>query len=175
MTISASSRSSFVLNPVYPESASSSSNLTSSDKLSALPTQSSPVLERLRTPSRVIRRNHDASGSLTSIDSATGSLRALQSLPGPIRQSESADSSGAKDTPRQRNESERSLPATLQNTRQCEYCSYHVSAHSTSSSRYPSAYMRSNMFDLSSFISILVFISLWGWWYIHLQYWPPSA
>ncbi|KAI0773557.1 hypothetical protein C8Q74DRAFT_766397 [Fomes fomentarius] len=96
------------------ESASSSSNLTSSDKLSALPTQSSPVLERLRTPSRVIRRNRDASGSLTSIESASGSLRALQSLPGAIRQSESAESSG----PTERNESERSLPATLQNTRQ---------------------------------------------------------
>lgn len=74
------------------------------------------MLERLRTPSRVTRRNRDASSSLTSIDSASGSLRALQSLPGAIRQSESADSSG----PTERNESERSLPATLQTTRQCE-------------------------------------------------------
>ncbi|RPD55123.1 hypothetical protein L227DRAFT_313971 [Lentinus tigrinus ALCF2SS1-6] len=99
------------------ESASSSSNLTSSDKLSALPTQTSPVLERLRSPGRNVRRNPEASGSLTSIDSATGSLRALQSLPGTTRQSES-DSSIPKDTPRQRNESERSLPATLQNITQ---------------------------------------------------------
>lgn len=101
------------------ESASSSSNLTSSDKLSALPTQTSPVLERLRSPGRSIRRSAEASSSLTSIDSATGSLKALHSLPGTIRQSES-DSSVPKDTPRQRNESERSLPATLQNVRQCE-------------------------------------------------------
>ncbi|RDX48560.1 hypothetical protein OH76DRAFT_662028 [Lentinus brumalis] len=99
------------------ESASSSSNLTSSDKLSALPTQTSPVLERLKSPGRAARRNMESSTSLTSIDSATGSLRALHSLPGTIRQSES-ESSIAKDTPRQRNSSERSLPATLQNVRQ---------------------------------------------------------
>ncbi|KAI0771687.1 hypothetical protein BD413DRAFT_60378 [Trametes elegans] len=88
------------------ESASSTSALTSSDKLSALPTQSPPVFERLRTPSRAVRRSVDASGSLTSIDSA-----------GPTRLSES-DSSLGRDTPRQRNESERSLPTTLHNIKQ---------------------------------------------------------
>ncbi|KAI0751828.1 hypothetical protein C8Q80DRAFT_1159571 [Daedaleopsis nitida] len=108
------------------ESASSSSALTSSDKLTALPTQSTPVLERLRTPSRPYRRGVDSSGSLTSIDSASSSLRGLQTLPGPIRQSES-DSSVVKDgTPRQRNESERSLPATLRNIRQCEWILLHI-------------------------------------------------
>ncbi len=96
------------------ESHSSSSNLTSSDKLTALPTQSTPVFDRLKTTGRAPRRSTDA--SLTSIDSASGSLSALHSLPDAIRQSES-DSSVAKDTPRPRNESNRSLPTSFQNTR----------------------------------------------------------
>ncbi|KAI0352485.1 hypothetical protein OH77DRAFT_791112 [Trametes cingulata] len=105
------------------ESGSSSSALTSSDKLSALPTQSPPVFERLRTPSRAIKRSIDTSASLTSLDSPSGgSLPALQSFHSisgalPARLSES-DSSIGRETPRQRNESERSLPATLQNIRQ---------------------------------------------------------
>ena len=100
------------------ESHSSSSNLTSSDKLTALPTQSTPVLDRLKTFTRGGRRGTDA--SLTSIDSASGSLHALHSLPDATRQSES-DSSVAKDTPRARNESGRSLPGSFQNVRAGEY------------------------------------------------------
>ena len=50
--------------------------------------------------------------SRTSIDSASGSLPALNSLPGATRQSESS-SSVTKDAPWQRNESERSLPASF--------------------------------------------------------------
>ncbi|KAI8984844.1 hypothetical protein BD414DRAFT_489417 [Trametes punicea] len=104
------------------ESESTSSALTSSDKLSALPSQSPPVFERLRTPSRPIKRSIDASGSFTSIDSPSGSLPALQSFHSisgatPTRLGES-DSSVGHDTPRQRNESERSLPATLQSFKQ---------------------------------------------------------
>ncbi|KAI0640586.1 hypothetical protein C8Q79DRAFT_445446 [Trametes meyenii] len=106
------------------ESGSSSSALTSSDKLSALPTQSPPVFERLRTPSRAIRRSTDASGSLTSLDTPSASLPALQSFHSasgarPARLSES-DSSIGRETPRQRNESERSLPTTLHNIKQGE-------------------------------------------------------
>ncbi|KAI0333412.1 hypothetical protein GY45DRAFT_302911 [Cubamyces sp. BRFM 1775] len=105
------------------ESASTSSALTSSDKLSALPSQSPPVFERLRTPSRAIKRSIDASSS--SIDSPSSSLPALQSFhsitgAAPSRLGES-DSSVGHDTPRQRNESERSLPATLQSIKQGEY------------------------------------------------------
>ena len=97
------------------ESHSSSSNLTSSDKLTALPSQSTPVLDRLKTlTTRGGRRSTDA--SLTSIDSASGSLHALHSLPDAVRQSES-DASVAKDTPRPRNESGRSLPGSFQNAR----------------------------------------------------------
>ncbi|OSD01930.1 hypothetical protein PYCCODRAFT_457287 [Trametes coccinea BRFM310] len=104
------------------ESGSSSSALTSSDKLSALPSQSPPVFDRLRTPSRAIKRSIDPSASFTSVDSTSGSLPALQSFhsisgTGPSRLGES-DSSIGNDTPRQRNESERSLPTTLQNLRQ---------------------------------------------------------
>ncbi|KAI0820708.1 hypothetical protein BC628DRAFT_833203 [Trametes gibbosa] len=127
--ISATSRSSTSVpfpaatsDSLLKESGSSSSALTSSDKLSALPTQSSPVFERLRTPSRAIRRSTDASASLTSLDVPSGSWPALQSFPSapavvPTRLSES-DSYTGRDTPRQRNESERSLPTTLQNIRQ---------------------------------------------------------
>ncbi|KAH9853280.1 hypothetical protein C2E23DRAFT_822506 [Lenzites betulinus] len=109
---------------VLKESGSSSSALTSSDKLSALPTQSPPVFERLRTPSRAIRRSTDASASLTSLDGPSGSWPALQSFAsapavGPTRLSES-DSSFGRETPRQRNESERSLPTTLHNIKQAE-------------------------------------------------------
>ena len=102
----------------HPESHSSSSNLTSSDKLTALPSQSTPVLDRLKTITRGGRRSTDA--SLTSIDSASGSLHALHSLPDAVRQSES-DSSVAKDTPRPRNESGRSLPGSFQNARPGEF------------------------------------------------------
>ncbi|PIL36425.1 hypothetical protein GSI_00113 [Ganoderma sinense ZZ0214-1] len=99
---------------VLKESHSSSSNLTSSDKLTALPTQSTPVLDRLKTITRGGPRSADV--SLTSIDSASGSLRALHSLPDATQQSES-DPSIAKETPRPRNESGRSLPGSFQNVR----------------------------------------------------------
>ncbi|KAI0951749.1 hypothetical protein AcV7_007759 [Taiwanofungus camphoratus] len=106
--------------PAIQDSGSSSSNLTSSDKLSALPVQSSPALERLRSPGRIVRRSLDASGSLSSIDSPSGSLQALHNLPGATRTSESEGSIG-KDTPKQRaslDSDHMSLPATLQGIRQ---------------------------------------------------------
>ncbi|KAI0655300.1 hypothetical protein C8Q70DRAFT_437719 [Cubamyces menziesii] len=113
------------------ESESTSSALTSSDKLSALPSQSPPVFERLRTPSRAIRRSNDASSS--SIDSPSSSLPALQSFhsitgAAPSRLGES-DSSVGHDTPRQRNESESSLPATLQSIKRDDAYSRHPLTH----------------------------------------------
>ncbi|KZT13264.1 uncharacterized protein LAESUDRAFT_669722 [Laetiporus sulphureus 93-53] len=100
-----------------PESESSSSDQTSSDKLSELPVQSSPPLARLRSPNRTSHRSLDASGSLSSLDSPSG---ALHHLSGATRASESESSVG-KGTARQRSshESDRaSLPATLQGIRQ---------------------------------------------------------
>ncbi|KZT74619.1 hypothetical protein DAEQUDRAFT_201826 [Daedalea quercina L-15889] len=100
------------------ESESSSSNQTSSDKLSALPTQGSPHLGRLRSPNRIVRRSLDTSGSLSSIDSP-GSAGLHQGT-AYMRASESDGSIGVG-TPRQRQsvESDRaSLPATLQGIRQ---------------------------------------------------------
>ncbi|KAL6304139.1 hypothetical protein BKA93DRAFT_311003 [Sparassis latifolia] len=102
--------------PAIPDSESSISNLTSSDKLSALPVQASPMLDRLRAPSRVVRRSFDGSVSLSSNESPSASTQALHQLPGAGRMTGSEGSIG-RETPKQiaSFESDRtSLPATLQ-------------------------------------------------------------
>lgn len=102
------------------DSESSSSNLTSSDKLSALPgIHSSPALDRLRQATRPARRSLDAPGSLPSIESASPGLNNLSRFPS--RTSGSDGSAVGRETPRQRVsfEGDRgSLPATFQNIRQ---------------------------------------------------------
>ncbi|KAH9928875.1 uncharacterized protein B0H18DRAFT_232692 [Fomitopsis serialis] len=103
------------------ESESSSSNQTSSDKLSALPTQSSPALGRLRSPSRIVRRSMDMSSSLSSIDSpGSAGTQGRHQVPPYTRASESDGSIGVGTTrQRQSLESDHtSLPATLQGIRQ---------------------------------------------------------
>lgn len=105
------------------ESESSSSNQTSSDKLSALPTQSSPPLGRLRSPSRLVRRSVDISGSLSSMDSPGSAVH--QSLNQPSGYMRASESEGLLEVGtmrgRQSVESDRaSLPATLQGIKQGE-------------------------------------------------------
>lgn len=101
--------------PSVPESGSSSSNLTSSDKLSALPgIQSSPALGRLMQSHRPTRRSLDASTSLTSIESASPGITGLSRLPS--RASDSGSSAQGRDTPRARvsfDSDRHSLPAAL--------------------------------------------------------------
>lgn len=55
------------LNNVKESVVSTSSKLTSSDKLSALPATSSPPLGRIRTPTPVIRQGADHTDSLPSL------------------------------------------------------------------------------------------------------------
>ena len=105
----------------FAESESSSSNQTSSDKLSALPTQSSPPLGRLRSPSRLVRRSIDISGSLSSMDSPGSAIH--QSLHQPSGCMRASESEGSLEVGtmrgRQSVESDRaSLPATLQGIKQ---------------------------------------------------------
>ena len=107
----------------FAESESSSSDQTSSDKLSALPTQSSPPLGRLRSPSRLVRRSIDMSGSLSSMDSPGSAVQ--QSLHQPSGYMRASESDGSIDVGtmrgRQSVESDRaSLPATLQGIKQGE-------------------------------------------------------
>lgn len=103
---------------------SSSSMLTVSDKLSALPIQPSPNLNRLRGTTRSMRRSLDASSSapaLPSIDSSPQN-HAQRMLPSTSGASESGSSVG-RDTPKQRvsfDSDRSSLPAGLQNIHQSE-------------------------------------------------------
>ncbi|EKM58945.1 uncharacterized protein PHACADRAFT_25094 [Phanerochaete carnosa HHB-10118-sp] len=110
--------------PVLVHSESSSSNLTSSDKLSALPgIHSSPALDRLLQATRPARRSLDAPGSqvLPSLESASPGLVNLSRFPS--RASGSENSVAGRETPKQRVSFESdhvSLPATFQNIRQVD-------------------------------------------------------
>lgn len=115
------------------DSESSSSNLTTSDKLSALPgIQSSPALGRFygaRTP----RRSFDASTSLPAIQSSPA-FSPPSRLPTPAsRYSESDGSAHGRETPRQRvsfDSDRASLPAAVRSLKQGEQTSLHPTTFS---------------------------------------------
>lgn len=107
----------------FVDSESSSSNLTSSDKLSALPGfQSSPAVGRIYGGTRTTpRRSFEASSSLPAIQSSPA-LGPLQRISTPASNHSASESSvHGRDTPRQRVsfDSERgTLPTALRNFRQ---------------------------------------------------------
>jgi hypothetical protein len=108
----------------FADSGSSSSKLTSSDKLSALPgIQSSPAVGRFFYSGRVSHRSFDASSSLPVIQSSPVTSPPAR-IPTPAsRFSGSENSNHGRETPRQRVsfDSERgTLPPALRNLRQGE-------------------------------------------------------
>ncbi|KAL4241249.1 hypothetical protein ABKN59_000004 [Abortiporus biennis] len=106
------------------DSESTSSMLTSSDKLSALPAvQSSPNLARLRNGGRVPRRSMDTSlAALPLLDSPNIPAQGLPaSVSRTISRASESEGSNGRETPNARvsfDSDRMSLPATLQNIRQ---------------------------------------------------------
>jgi hypothetical protein len=98
----------------------SSSKLTSSDKLSALPSTSTPPLGRMRTPTPAIRRGLDPTNSLPSLSSPSPPFGSTD-LP-PIGQHSVSEGSLGRDTTRQRVsfDSDRASLPSIQNIRQGE-------------------------------------------------------
>ncbi|EGO01437.1 hypothetical protein SERLA73DRAFT_70623 [Serpula lacrymans var. lacrymans S7.3] len=81
---------------------SSSSRLTSSDKLSALPPPSSPPSGRTRTPNPMVRHSLDASTSLPSFDSPSNGQPLLSSVDREMQRATVSEASFGKGSPHQR-------------------------------------------------------------------------